>query len=90
MSYEQRDNSGSLFRNETKTNERGPDYSGTCMVDGVEHFFDGWLKTADSGKKWMSFSFKRKEKQPQAPAAPARQQPPQRGHRYDDDGAPPF
>lgn len=67
MSYQQKDNSGSLFRNEEKTNERGPDYSGTCMVGGVEYFFDGWLKTADSGRKWMSFSFKAKTKQPVAP-----------------------
>lgn len=69
--YETRENTGSLFRNEQKTNERGPDYSGTCNVAGVEYFFDGWLKTSESGRKWMSFSFKPKQKQAAAPA-PAR------------------
>lgn len=62
--YQQRDNSGSLFRNEgDRKRENGPDYSGTCMVGGVEYFFDGWIKVADSGRKWMSFSFKPKQKQ---------------------------
>lgn len=61
--FQQRDNSGALFKNENKTNERGPDYSGTCMIDGKEYFFDSWLKTSDSGRKWMSFSFKPKLKQ---------------------------
>lgn len=77
--YQQRDNSGQLFRNEgERKTEKGPDYSGTCMVSGVEMYFDGWLKTAESGRKWMSFSFK--NKQPQQAQAPApRQQPQQQG-----------
>lgn len=61
MSYEQRDNTGSLFRNERKESEKHPDYSGTCTIDGKQFFFDGWLKTSESGKKWMSFSFKEKQ-----------------------------
>lgn len=62
MSYEQRDNTGSLFSNKDKKEpgSNSPDYSGTCVIGGVEHFFDGWLKTTKEGKKWMSFSFKPK------------------------------
>lgn len=71
--YETKDNTGSLFKNEgDRKTERGPDYSGTAMIGGVEHFMDAWLKTADSGRKWMSFSFKVKTKQSQsAQRAPA-------------------
>lgn len=66
--YQQRDNSGSLFRNEgDRKKENGPDYSGTCMVGGVEYFFDGWIKVAESGRKWMSFAFKPKQQKPAAP-----------------------
>lgn len=72
--YQTRDNSGALFRNEEKRSDNGPDYSGSCVIDGVDHFFDAWLKTADSGRKWMSFSFKKKDKQsatqPQRTPAP--------------------
>ncbi len=82
--FEKRDNSGSLFKNETKTNEKGPDYSGSCTIDGVEFFMDSWLRTAETGRKWMSFSFKQKTKQSAAPA-PAQQR---RSNR--DDDTPPF
>ncbi len=71
MSYETRPNSGSLFSNKGKPirSENGPDYSGTANVDGVEYWMDSWIKTAQDGKKWMSFSFKSKQK-PGQQAAP--------------------
>ena len=60
--YEQRDNTGSLFKNEgERKRENGPEYSGTALVDGTEYFMDAWLKSAESGRKWMSFSFKPKQ-----------------------------
>lgn len=60
--YQTRDNSGSLFKNEEKKTDNHPDYSGTALVGGVEMFMDAWIKTSDSGRRWMSFSFKPKEK----------------------------
>jgi len=58
--YEQRDNSGSLFKNERKEKETHADYRGDCMIDGTAYYMDAWIKTAESGRKWMSFSFKPK------------------------------
>jgi uncharacterized protein (DUF736 family) len=57
MAYEQKDNSGSLFKNDKKESDRHPDYRGTCMVNGVEMAMSAWLKTSAKGTKWMSFSF---------------------------------
>ncbi len=57
MPYEQRDNSGSLFRNDRKETENHPDYTGKCMVNGEEMRMAAWLKEAKNGTKWMSFSF---------------------------------
>lgn len=74
MAYETKDNSGRLFKNEEKKNERGPDYSGTCLINGEEMFMDAWIKTAESGRKWMSFSFKPKQQKQQS--APQKQQKP--------------
>jgi len=84
MSYQQKDNAGSLFKNTEKTNERGPDYSGTATIDGTEFFMDAWLKKSDSGRTWMSFSFKPKQKQSSKPAQPRQQT------RRDDSDLPPF
>lgn len=71
--YETRDNTGRLFKVEDdKKRDRGPDYSGTALIDGQEYFMDAWLKTAESGRKWMSFSFKAKQQQQRKPE-PARQ-----------------
>ena len=76
MAYEQRDNSGSLFKNDRKEKDNHPDYKGTCMVGGVEMWMSAWLKTGANGTKFMSFSFQPKDQQ-QAPArqTPARQAP---------------
>ena len=72
MAYETRDNTGALFRNDRKEKDTHPDYTGTCMVNGCEMFFDAWLKTSESGRKWMSFSFKAKQKQDKPTGKPVR------------------
>tara|TARA_B110000503_G_scaffold2931_1_gene3949 strand:+ start:1484 stop:1747 length:264 start_codon:yes stop_codon:yes gene_type:complete len=69
MAYEQRDNSGSLFKNDKKEKDNHPDYKGSCMVGGVEMWMSSWLKTGANGTKFMSFSFQPKEQQAQQPAA---------------------
>lgn len=61
-------NRGVLFRNENKKTDKHPDYSGSLNADGVDYFFDAWIKVAESGRKFMSVSIKPKEKQAQAPA----------------------
>ena len=69
MAYEQRDMSGSLFKNERKTQPSHADYNGTIMVGGVEYWLNAWIKDGKRGK-FMSLSVKPKEgrKQPDAPS----------------------
>ena len=61
--YEQRDNSGSLFKNERKENENQPAYTGKCMVNGLPMQISAWVKEGKSGK-FMSLSLQPKEDKP--------------------------
>lgn len=60
MSFEQRDNSGSLFKNDRKEQDNHPDYTGSAKIQGREFYISAWLKESKGGKKFFSFSFKPK------------------------------
>jgi hypothetical protein len=72
MAFEQRDMSGSLFKNERKTQPTHADYNGTIMVGGVEYWINAWIKEGKTGTKFMSLSFKPKDarKPAQTPSRP--------------------
>jgi len=87
-------NSGTLFVNREKytddtmralvegANPNWPDGKGSINVNGVDHWLSGWRKTANSGKKFWSFSVKPKEAKPKAPEV--KQQQMQEGMADDD------
>ncbi len=57
MTFETKDNSGALFKNEDKEGNQ-PDYRGQVLVNGKAMEIAAWIKTAKNGKKFMSLSFK--------------------------------
>ena len=65
-------NRGSIWRNERKTDEKHPDFTGTLNVDGVEYFCDAWKRKEGASDKAPALSFRVKRKDKQG----ARQQPP--------------
>lgn len=87
MAYEQKDNSGSVFRNERKEKDTHPDVRGSCLIDGVDYWMDGWSKKTKDGKPWTSYSFKRKDAKENAKPAPAKGGSPS---TFDDDEMVPF
>lgn len=60
MGYEQRDNSGSLFKNDKKTDPKHPDYKGDALIDGQSVWVSAWIKEGKNGK-FMSLSFNPKD-----------------------------
>ncbi len=67
MAYEQKDNTGSLFKNERKAADTHADYNGTITVGGVVYYQDAWINKDKNGKSYMSQKFKPKEMQKAAP-----------------------
>ena len=61
MAYEARDLTGSVFVNTKKERDNQPDRTGSCMIDGVEYWINGWMKKDKNGQPWMSLAFKRKD-----------------------------
>jgi uncharacterized protein (DUF736 family) len=62
MAYEQKPNTGSLFKNDRKEAENHPDYKGTALIDGLgECWLDAWINTSNSGTKYMSLKIKPKD-----------------------------
>ena len=62
MAYVPKENSGSLFKNNRKTTNNHPDYTGSIMVNNKEHYLSAWVKEGKKGK-FFSVSIG-KEKQP--------------------------
>lgn len=57
MAYEQRELSGSLFKNTKKDSDRAPDYRGDCLINGVSLWVSGWIKETRNGDKFLSIAF---------------------------------
>jgi uncharacterized protein (DUF736 family) len=63
MAYEMKEGAGSLFKNLNKATENHPDYNGSIMVNGKEHWLSAWVKESPKAGKFFSVSIG-KEKQP--------------------------
>jgi len=50
MAYIPKEGSGSLFKNDRKTTDNHPDWTGTIMVAGKEMWLSGWVKEGKKGK----------------------------------------
>lgn len=63
MAYEQKDNSGSLFKNEKREKDTHANANGSALIDGVAYFVDAWTNETSDGRKYQSLKFKRKDVQ---------------------------
>jgi hypothetical protein len=78
--YQQRDNSGVLFKNDKKTKDTDPNAKGEAMVNGVMCWVSAWTNKDKNGNPYQKLSFTPKDDRP-AQAKPAQQPAPE----FDDD-----
>lgn len=63
MAFQQKDGTGSLFKNDKKEKDTDPDYKGSALINGVDCWIGSWLKVSKkNGVKYMSLSFTPKNK----------------------------
>jgi hypothetical protein len=67
MAYEQKDFSGSLFKNDKKESDNHPNAKGSAKIGGVEYWVAAWTKKDKNGNPWQSLAFKPKDQQQTAP-----------------------
>lgn len=50
--------SGALFPNDRKgDNDRAPDFTGTCEIEGTEFRMAGWKRVSRAGRAFISLKF---------------------------------
>jgi len=55
MKYEMKEGSFTLFPNDKKRDEKDADWSGSIkLADGVEYWFNGYIKTSKAGRQFIS------------------------------------
>lgn len=59
MAYQQKENSGSIFKNEKKEKDTHPNMTGSALIGGVEYWVSAWTKEGKKGR-WQSLAFKPK------------------------------
>lgn len=64
MAYEQKDNTGVLFRNDRKGQDKHPDRKGECLIDGKPYWVAGWIKSGKNGD-FLSLAFTAKDAKPE-------------------------
>lgn len=63
MAYEQKPNTGSLFKAKERATDRHPEYTGSINVDGKDYWLSAWVKEGQT-QKFFSLAVKPKDEKP--------------------------
>lgn len=63
MAYEAKDGDISVFKNNKKTEDKHPDYTGKAQIDGETFYVSFWIKKRDGGDAFFSGQIQRKQSQ---------------------------
>jgi hypothetical protein len=78
-------NRGQIWRNEKKTTDSHPDFTGSLNVNGVDFWISAWKRRPDAPEKAPALSFSIKAKEDAKPAAKPASPPPGNFDDFEDD-----
>jgi len=52
---------GTLGKNDRRENDKQPEYTGKCEIDGKLYRISAWVREGQEGRKFFSLSFKPQE-----------------------------
>ncbi len=52
--FENKENYGALFKNDQKSRDNQPDYTGKVNVEGADYKIAGWIKESKAGNTYLS------------------------------------
>ncbi len=52
---------GALFKNNKRTTEKQPEYTGNCEINGQEFWVSAWIRESKNGNKFFSMAYTPKE-----------------------------
>lgn len=61
MTFEQKHNTGAIFKNDDKKTDKHPDSTGTALVGGVNYWVSAWWNDEPGKKAHFKLSFTPKE-----------------------------
>ena len=67
MAFQNKPNSGALFTNKSKKEDKHPDYTGNINVEGKELQIAGWKKVSKNGTTFLSLSVSEKKEHTEKP-----------------------
>lgn len=60
--YQQKDLTGTLFKNKRKEKDTQPGATGTALIDGVEYRVSAWTRKDKNGDPYQSLAFTRADR----------------------------
>ncbi len=66
MAFEQKQNTGALFKNDKATSKDHPQARGDALIDGIPYWVSAWTNIDQKGNRYQKLKFERKEEKRQA------------------------
>ena len=60
MTFQHKENTGSLFKNDKRETDSHPNAKGSALIDGVDYWISAWTNDGNQGK-YQSLKFSKKE-----------------------------